>query len=90
MSSLFAFASAHPALMVAIVWPLLTAVLTAIFKPQTPEQYARLASKHPRLADFWRFIGAIGLDPVKAAMVLQQLFSASAPSSGASTDGGGS
>lgn len=73
MSSILQFAANHPALMTAIVWPLLTAILTAIFKPQTQEQYVRLAIKHPRLADFWRFIGAIGFDPVKAVLVLRQL-----------------
>lgn len=73
MKSVLEFMSAHKALMVSIVWPLLTAVLTALFKPQTPEQYLRLAAKHPRLADFWRFVGAIGFDPVKAVLVLQQL-----------------
>jgi len=73
MTSALEFMSTHKALMMAIVWPLLTAVLTALFKPQTPEQYLQLAAKHPRLADFWRFVGAIGFDPVKAVLILQQL-----------------
>lgn len=61
-----------PAL-IAIGWAVLTAVLTTLFKPQTPEQYARIAVKHPRLADFWRLVGALGLDPVKAVMVIREL-----------------
>ena len=78
LTTVLEFIKAHPAI-VSLAWPLLTALLTAIFKPQTPEQYAALAVKHPRLADFWRFVGAIGFDPVKAVMVLQQMLSPVVP-----------
>ena len=73
MTSLIDFARANPLVMTAIVWPLLSALLTAVFKPRTEEQYVALAVKHPRLADFWRFIGAIGFDPVKAVQMLARM-----------------
>lgn len=49
----------HAVLMSVVIWPLLTAIATALFKPRTPEQYAELP---PRLAAFLKLVGAIGLD----------------------------
>jgi len=48
----------HPVL-VALVWPALSALLTALFKARTPEQYDKLP---PRLAAFLKLVGALGLD----------------------------
>lgn len=53
-------------------WPVFTALAVLLFKPRTPEQYARLASRHPvwffaRLAAFWQLLGGAGLDPLKVA-----------------------
>lgn len=42
-----------------IIWPAITAVATALFKPRTPEAYSKLP---PRLAAFLKLVGAIGFD----------------------------
>ena len=74
MTAMTDFARAHWAVFMAVVgWNIITAVLTSVFKPQTPDQYARLALKHPRLADIWRAVGALGIDPVKFVLVLREV-----------------
>ncbi len=42
-----------------IFWPTITGIVTALFKPKTPEQYAAMPK---RLAAFLKFVGAIGFD----------------------------
>lgn len=69
MQQFLDFAESHPALFAALVWPLLTAIVTAMFKPRTPEEYAALP---PKLAAFLRLIAALGLDPVKAVKIVQE------------------
>lgn len=49
----------HAVLMSVVVWPLLTALVSGLFKPRTPEAYAELP---PRLAAFLKLVGALGLD----------------------------
>lgn len=58
----------HPAV-VAAVWPLLTLILTALFKPRTPEQYAAMP---PRLAAFFKLLGALGLDGPNVVDAIRQ------------------
>lgn len=69
MKEFLDFAESHPVLFSALVWPLITAIVTALFKPRTPEEYAALP---PRLAAFLRLIAALGLDPVKAVKIVQE------------------
>lgn len=69
MQQFLDFAESHPVLFSALVWPLLTAMVTALFKPRTPEEYAALP---PKLAAFLRLIAALGLDPVKAVKIVQE------------------
>lgn len=74
LHSAWMWAKANPT----IAWPILTAILTTTFKPRTPEAYARLAAHRPvwfftRAAALLQLIGALGLDPVKAAAVLIKL-----------------
>lgn len=73
MQEIAKFAAAHPELMAAIVWPVLSAVITALFKPRTPEEYAALATNWPRLAAFLQLVGALGIDPVKAVVALKKI-----------------
>lgn len=58
--------SEHPEILAAIVWPALTAIVTALFKPRTPEQYDQIAAVSPRLAAALRLVGALGFDAPKA------------------------
>lgn len=61
LSTAWSWALAHPA----IVWPLLTLVLTALFKPRTDEQRAKLQAKYPRLGALIQIVAALGLDAPK-------------------------
>ena len=70
MSEFLAFVEAHPALFSVLVWPLLTAIITAVFKPRTPEEYDALP---PRVAAALKLVAALGLDPVKGLEALKQL-----------------
>lgn len=58
--------AAHPD----IVWPLVTAILTAIFKRWTPESYATLP---PRWAAFMKLIGSLGVDVPNLVESIKQL-----------------
>jgi hypothetical protein len=69
-STVLAWANAHPEVMAALVWPLVTAILTLAFKPRTPEQYAAMP---PRLAALLQLVAALGVDPVKAAKAVRKL-----------------
>lgn len=71
------FASDHPQVMALLVWPLVAALITAAFKPRTPEAYAALASRQPvwlfaRVAALLQLIGALGIDPVKATEAVKK------------------
>lgn len=56
---MFDWIERHGVLMGLVVWPLLSAALTALFKPRTPEDYQAMS---PRLAAALKFIGSIGVD----------------------------
>ncbi len=59
MNTVGSWLAAHPQLCAAVIWPVVTGVLTALFKPRSPEEYARLP---PRLAAFIKLVAALGLD----------------------------
>ncbi len=63
----------HHEFMSLIAWPLMTALVTLIFKPRTPEQYEALAQHWPRLARALILIAALGFDPIKATKAARQL-----------------
>jgi len=70
---------AHPVFATVVFWPLVTAILTAVLKPRTPEQYVALAARNPswffaRWAAFLQLVGATGLDPVKALKILRKFW----------------
>lgn len=70
LSSLSGWAEAHPELMAAIIWPLVTALVTFLFKPRSAEEYASLP---PRVAAALKLVAALGLDPVKAIEAAKQI-----------------
>jgi hypothetical protein len=69
LSSISHWAEAHPTLVALVVVPLCTAVFNLLLKPKTPEQYEKIAAISPRLAAFLQLVGALGVDPTKAAKI---------------------
>ncbi len=63
------FIERHQVLMSVVIYPLLTALLTAVAKPRTPEEYSALP---PRLAAFLKLVGALGLDVPNAIEAIKQ------------------
>lgn len=62
---MLAWIEAHPVLaglLFTIFWPLVTGIVTGLFKPRSAEEYAKIAAVSPRLAGFLRLVGAIGFD----------------------------
>lgn len=76
IEAVVAWGDRHPELMVALVWPIISALFNALFKPRTPEQYAAM---HPRVAEALRFVAAVGIDPVKAVDALRRMFARRLP-----------
>lgn len=60
----------NPVLFATVIWPLVTGIVTAVFRPRTPEEYAAMP---PRVAAVIRFICAIGLDVPKALETIRLL-----------------
>jgi hypothetical protein len=80
MSPMTAYLISHPEFSAVILWPLVTAFLTVLFKPRTPEAYESLAKKEPawffsRFAASWQLLGALGLDPIKATEAAKKVLS---------------
>lgn len=62
----------HPALVSLVLLPLVMAIVNAILRPRTAEEYALLP---PRLAAFLKLLRAIFPDPQKAAAAAGQVIS---------------
>ena len=62
MNALSTFMDSHPQLAAAVVWPLLTALITWAFKPRSADELSQLAAQSPRLAKALAFVGALGVD----------------------------
>lgn len=75
-----AWAEAHPALMTAVAWPFVLGIVTVMFKPRSPEEYAAIAQNWPRLAATLQLIGALGVDPVKVTKALKKIVLPRGPS----------
>ena len=68
----------HPVFAAFVFWPILTATITVLLKPRTPQEYATIASRSPswlwpRVAAGLQLVGALGLDPVKVLKVLAKI-----------------
>lgn len=50
---------AHPNVLHFIVWPLISAIITAVFKPRTPAEYEAMP---PRISAFLKIVGSLGID----------------------------
>jgi len=62
MNALSTFLDSHPQIAAAVVWPLLTALITWAFKPRSAEELAQLAAQSPKLAKGLAFVSALGVD----------------------------
>ena len=62
MTAIVQWAKAHPELVSAFAWPILSAVVTGLFKPRTKSEYDVLILSYPRLAKWLQAIGALGVD----------------------------
>ena len=76
MNAASEWASAHPETMALVVWPVLTALVTFLFKPRTAEDYAKLP---PRVAGVLRLVGALGLDVPNVLNAVRAIASAPPP-----------
>lgn len=70
------WARAHPVILTAVVWPLLTALLTSVFHSRSPEEYA---AKNPRVAAFWKLVAAVGVDVPKVIDALGIIVAGTTP-----------
>lgn len=77
MQSAIDWLSAHPLVWQLALYPLLTAVVTWLLKPRTPEQYAALP---PRLAAFLKLVAAVGFDAPKIVESVSQVVTGSSRS----------
>lgn len=63
MNKYLAFIEAHPALVSLIFVPTVAAIVNALTRPRSPEEYSALP---PRLAAFLKLLRAVFPDPQKA------------------------
>lgn len=61
--------SENPVLFTAVVWPVISGIVVSLFKPRTPEEYAKM---HPRWAGFLIFLSGFGVDSARAAEGLRR------------------
>ncbi len=61
---------AHPNVLHFIVWPLLSALITAIFKPRTPAEYEAMP---PRMSAVLKAVGSLGIDVPNFMDAMRQL-----------------
>lgn len=80
MNTVLNFFAAHPLLWQLGALPLVTALVTWVFKPRSPEQYAALP---PRVAATLKLIAAVGWDAPKILEAIGQLVSGRALSAAA-------
>jgi hypothetical protein len=66
---------AHPVLF-ALLWPTVTALVTAVLKPRSVEEYAAMP---PRLGAVLRLVGAIGFDVPKMLESVRQVLTGKRP-----------
>lgn len=72
VAPVLAFFDAHPWALSLIVWPLITGILSALFRFSTSEAYLAWLEKHPKLALAWRVMRALGIDVPKLIGALRE------------------
>lgn len=76
MNTVTTWIQQNPVLFTVVLWPLATAIVTALLKPRSPEEYSAM---NPRLAAFLKLLGSLGLDAPNVMNALKQLFGAAPP-----------
>ncbi len=61
---------AHPVLFATVLWPILSAAITWLASPRSPEAYSAM---HPRVAAALKLIGALGLNVPNTLQAVHQL-----------------
>jgi 2-hydroxychromene-2-carboxylate isomerase len=56
----------------ALAWPIVTAIINALFRFRSPDAWWAWAERNPRLAGVVRLASATGLDGAKALNALKQ------------------
>lgn len=75
MHNIMSWVEAHPVLFNTVLWPLVSAIALLLFKPRTPDEYARM---NPRVAGFLIFLSGLGLDIPKALEGLRRVLTGKA------------
>jgi len=57
----------------ALVWPIVTAIVNALFRFRSPDAWWAWAERNPRLAGVVRLASATGFDGAKALAALKQI-----------------
>jgi hypothetical protein len=70
--------SKNPVLFTMVIWPVVTGIVTWLFKPRSPEQYAAMPA---RLGAVLKLIAAFGLDAPRVLEGLQQILTGVHPTS---------
>lgn len=68
--------SKNPVLFSMVLWPLVTGLVTWLFKPRTPEQYAAMPSF---IRSVLKLLGALGLDAPHVLEGIKELLKLPAP-----------
>lgn len=66
---ILAWMEAHQSFSSFVIWPLVSAIVLMLFKPRSPEEYAKM---NPRLAGFLMLLSGLGLDPHKVVEGLKR------------------
>lgn len=76
VADILAWVRNNPVFFTLVVWPIITGIVTSIFRKPTAEEYAQMS---PRWAAFRRFIAAIGLDIPKTLETVRLFLTNSPP-----------
>lgn len=70
MEAIILFLVAHPEFWAYFLFPSITAVVTWLTKPRTPEEFAAM---NPRVAAFLKLVAAVGFDAPKILEAIKQI-----------------
>lgn len=77
MNAFTSWVNANPVLFTVVLWPVVSGLVTALFKSRTPEEYAAM---NPRVAAVLKLVGSLGLDVPNMLNALKQVVAGHAAS----------